>query len=100
MVYFSLRGEVVLISSVFSLTEAATGMSPTYRANMKDEEMNYNVTLVSIMIAIALSSLLLGGIYCLRRKSVCRKEKEERKSTKFFTVHVILVLSKNNSFIA
>ena len=74
-------------------------MSPTYRANMKDE-MNYNVTLVSIMIAIALSSLLLGGIYCLRRKSVCRKEKEERKSTKFFTVHVICVLSKNNSFIA
>ena len=88
-----------MISSVFSLTEAATGMSPTYRTNMKDE-MNYNVTLVSIMIAIALSSLLLGGIYCLRRKSVCRKEKEERKSTKFFTVHVILVLSKNNSFIA
>ena len=67
----------------FSLTEVATGMSPTDRANKKDEERNYNVTLVSIMIPIALSSLLLGGIYCLCRKSVCRKEKEQRKSTKF-----------------
>ena len=74
-------------------------MSPTDRANKKDEGRNYSVTLVSIMIAIALSSLLLGGICCLRRKSVCRKEKEQRKLTKFFTVHVILVLSKNNSFI-
>ena len=89
-----------MISSVFSLTEVATGMSPTHRANKKDEERNYNVTLVSIMIPIALSSLLLGGIYCLYRKSVCRKEKEQRKLTKFFTVHVTLVLSKNNSFIA
>ena len=77
-------------------------MSPTGRANKKDEERNYNVTLVSIMIPIALSSLLLGGIYCLCRKSVCRKEKEQRKLAKFVsvTVHVILVLSKNNSFIA
>ena len=75
-------------------------MSPTGRANKKDEERNYNVTLVSIMIPIALSSLLLGGIYCLCRKSVCRKEKEQRKLAKFFTVHVVLVLSKNNSFIA
>ena len=58
----------------FSLTEVATGMSPTDRANKKDEERNYNVTLVSIMIPIALSSLLLGGIYCLCRKSVERKK--------------------------
>ena len=84
----------------FSLTEVTTGMSPTHRANRKDEERNYNVTLVSIMIPIAFSFLLLGGIYCLRRKSVCRKEKEQRKWTNFFTVNVILVLSKNNSFIA
>lgn len=84
----------------FSLTEVPTGMSPTGRANKKDEERNYNVTLVSIMIPIALSSLLLGGIYCLCKKSVCRKKKEQRKLTKFFTVHVVLVLSKNNSFIA
>lgn len=69
-----------MISSVFfSLTEVAIGMSPTDSANKKDEERNYNVTLVSIMIPIALSSLLLGGIYFLRRKSVCRKEKEQRK---------------------
>ena len=100
LAYFSQRGEDVFISSVFSLTEVATGMSPTDRASRKDEERNYNVTLLSIMIPIALSSLFLGGIYCLRRKSVCRKEKEQRKLTKFFTVHVILVLSKNNSFIA
>lgn len=75
-------------------------MSPTDSANKKDEERNYNVTLVSIMIPIALSSLLLGGIYFLRRKSVCGKEKEQRKLTNFFTVYVILVLSKNNSFTA
>ena len=88
-----LREVVVLISSVlFSLTEVATAMSPTYRANQKDEERNYNVTLVGIMTAIALSFLLLGGTYCLRRKFVCRKEKQKRKLiTKFFTVRVILV---------
>ena len=91
-----------MISSVFFLTDVATGMPPTDRANKKDsEERNYDVTLVGIMTVIALSSLLLGGIYCLRRKSVCRKEKEQRKLSKFFTVQVILVLSKNNSaFIA
>ena len=75
-------------------------MSPTDGANKKDEERNYNVTLVSIMIPIALSSLLLGGIYYLRRKSVCGKEKEQRRLNNFFTVYVIFVLSKNNSFIA
>lgn len=67
-------------------------MSPTYRANQKDEERNYNVTLAGIMTAIALSFLLLGGTYCLRRKFVCRKEKQKRKLiTNFFTVRVILV---------
>ena len=90
-----------MISSVFcSLTEDATEISPTYRANQRDEERNYNVTLVGIMTAIALSFLLLGGTYCLRRKSVRRKETQKRKLTKILTVHVVLVLSKNNSFIA